>query len=314
MSFFSKMVKGREEQPKSQPQSLTSSENDYSSLPAQQPKLVFHCQQAHGSPTGLISGFTNIKELYQKIADCYDITISDILFCTLNTHKVDMNKLLGGQIGLDDFIFVHVKGQAKEVELVKSEDALGLTITDNGAGFSFIKRIKEGSTVDKSGYVKVGDHIEKINGTSLIDCRHFEVARMLKDIEKNSTFTLRLYEPLRAGFSHIGPRSDGKSKKNYGSGKETLRLRSKGPARIEELPSGAAEAGITTINSLLDTFLGISDSELATEIWELSEGKSNTMEFAEAIDSSDLEGFGFTDEFIFELWGAVTDARGGRLQ
>ena len=308
------MVKGREEQPKSQPQSLTSSENDYSSLPAQQPKLVFHCQQAHGSPTGLISGFTNIKELYQKIADCYDITISDILFCTLNTHKVDMNKLLGGQIGLDDFIFVHVKGQAKEVELVKSEDALGLTITDNGAGFSFIKRIKEGSTVDKSGYVKVGDHIEKINGTSLIDCRHFEVARMLKDIEKNSTFTLRLYEPLRAGFSHIGPRSDGKSKKNYGSGKETLRLRSKGPARIEELPSGAAEAGITTINSLLDTFLGISDSELATEIWELSEGKSNTMEFAEAIDSSDLEGFGFTDEFIFELWGAVTDARGGRLQ
>ena len=314
MSFFSKMVKGREEQPKSQPQSLTSSENDYSSLPAQQPKLVFHCQQAHGSPTGLISGFTNIKELYQKIADCYDITISDILFCTLNTHKVDMNKLLGGQIGLDDFIFVHVKGQAKEVELVKSEDALGLTITDNGAGFSFIKRIKEGSTVDKSGYVKVGDHIEKINGTSLIDCRHFEVARMLKDIEKNSTFTLRLYEPLRAGFSHIGPRSDGKSKKNYGSGKETLRLRSKGPARIEELPTGAAEAGITTINSLLDTFLGISDSELATEIWELSEGKSNTMEFAEAIDSSDLEGFGFTDEFIFELWGAVTDARGGRLQ
>lgn len=33
-----------------------------------------------------------------------------ILFCTLNTHKVDMNKLLGGQIGLDDFIFVHRKG------------------------------------------------------------------------------------------------------------------------------------------------------------------------------------------------------------
>lgn len=33
-----------------------------------------------------------------------------ILFCTLNTHKVDMNKLLGGQIGLDDFIFAHRKG------------------------------------------------------------------------------------------------------------------------------------------------------------------------------------------------------------
>ena len=34
-----------------------------------------------------------------------------ILFCTLNTHKVDMNKLLGGQIGLDDFIFAHRKGK-----------------------------------------------------------------------------------------------------------------------------------------------------------------------------------------------------------
>ena len=45
-----------------------------------------------------------------------------------------MSKLLGGQINLDDFIFAHVRGQAKEVEIMKSEAALGLTITDNGAG------------------------------------------------------------------------------------------------------------------------------------------------------------------------------------
>lgn len=43
-----------------------------------------------------------------------------------------MTKLLGGQIGLDDFIFAHRKGRPKEIEIVKSEDALGLTITDNG--------------------------------------------------------------------------------------------------------------------------------------------------------------------------------------
>ena len=42
------------------------------------PKLVFHCQQAHGSPTGVISGFTNVKELYQKIAECYDIDASEV--------------------------------------------------------------------------------------------------------------------------------------------------------------------------------------------------------------------------------------------
>jgi len=43
-----------------------------------QPKLVFHCQQAHGSPTGLISGFTNVKELYEKIADCYDMPCNEV--------------------------------------------------------------------------------------------------------------------------------------------------------------------------------------------------------------------------------------------
>lgn len=46
------------------------------------PKLVFHCQLAHGSPTGIISGFTNVKELYQKIADCYDLPVSEVRSCT----------------------------------------------------------------------------------------------------------------------------------------------------------------------------------------------------------------------------------------
>ena len=42
------------------------------------PKLVFHCQQAQGSPTGLISGFTSVKELYQKIAECYDMNSAEV--------------------------------------------------------------------------------------------------------------------------------------------------------------------------------------------------------------------------------------------
>jgi hypothetical protein len=42
------------------------------------PKLVFHCQLAHGSPTGLISGFSNVRELYQKIADCFEIPVSTV--------------------------------------------------------------------------------------------------------------------------------------------------------------------------------------------------------------------------------------------
>lgn len=39
-------------------------------------------------------------------------------------------------------------GRPKEVEIIKSEESLGLTITDNGAGYSFIKRIKENSIID----------------------------------------------------------------------------------------------------------------------------------------------------------------------
>ena len=45
-----------------------------------------------------------------------------------------MGHLLGGQIGLDDFIFAHTKGDRKEIEIVKTEDAVGFTIADNGLG------------------------------------------------------------------------------------------------------------------------------------------------------------------------------------
>ena len=47
---------------------------------------------------------------------------------------------------------------------------------------------------------QVGDHIEKIDGKSVVGCRHFEVAKMLKGIPKGTTFILRVVEPLKAGF------------------------------------------------------------------------------------------------------------------
>ncbi|KGL72879.1 PDZ domain-containing protein GIPC1, partial [Tinamus guttatus] len=119
---------------------------------------------------------------------------SQVMFCTLNTHKVDMEKLLGGQIGLEDFIFAHTKGQRKEVEVFKSEEALGLTITDNGAGY----RIKEGSVIDRVAVIGVGDMIEAINGQSLVGARHYEVAKMLKELPKGRTFALKLTEPRKA--------------------------------------------------------------------------------------------------------------------
>ena len=47
------------------------------------PSLVFHCQLANGSPTGLITGFSSVKELYQKIAECYDFLVDEVILTCL---------------------------------------------------------------------------------------------------------------------------------------------------------------------------------------------------------------------------------------
>lgn len=216
-----------------------------------------------------------------------------------------MQKLLGGQIGLEDFIFAHIRGETKEVEVTKTEDALGLTITDNGAGYAFIKvnpgdpagagaalgtgalqvtspvhplpgtrllpdsppqsfpgstlalgvspavgrfgrgslpdlapkgrgttevcglgwglcvtvplchvvavpvshrdpqRIKEGSIINRLQTVCVGDSIEAINDHTIVGCRHYEVARMLRELPRAQPFTLRLVQPKKA-FGELG--------------------------------------------------------------------------------------------------------------
>ena len=136
-------------------------------------------------------------------------------------------------------IYVHFKGRAKEIELIKTEDALGLTLTDNGTGSVFIKRILPFSIMDRLKIVQIGDQIEKINGLSLIGRRHYEVARMLKDIPRGSTLLLRLVEPMsRGGFGSIGPRGGPRSRANfanYTNGKGTLRFKADGYARIEEV-------------------------------------------------------------------------------
>lgn len=68
--------------------------------PQQQP-LVFLCQLAHGSPTGRITGFTNVRQLYEKIADAFDmpsaeVSISKSIFClpiiTRRNRKVIITK------------------------------------------------------------------------------------------------------------------------------------------------------------------------------------------------------------------------------
>ncbi|XP_049495566.1 PDZ domain-containing protein GIPC3 isoform X2 [Panthera uncia] len=270
--------------------------------PRARPRLVFRTQLAHGSPTGRIEGFTNVRELYAKIAEAFGIAPTEILFCTLNSHKVDMQKLLGGQIGLEDFIFAHVRGETKEVEVTKTEDALGLTITDNGAGYAFIKRIKEGSIINRMQAVCVGDSIEAINDHSIVGCRHYEVAKMLRELPKSQPFTLRLVQPKRAfGEGPLGSRGQ------VGCGRETLRLRSGGAATVEEVVSegdGSLQGG----DDLLESYMGIRDPELASTMVDTAKKTPSVQEFAHRLDSV-LGEFAFPDEFVVEVWAAIGEAR-----
>ena len=74
------------------------------------------------------------------------------------------------------------------------------------------------------------------------------------------------------------------------------------------------QQGIEGINLLLEQFFGINDNELAAQIWDLGINKTNSMDFAEAIDNSDLESFGFTDDLIIDFWGVITDVRSMKMR
>ncbi|XP_072173048.1 PDZ domain-containing protein GIPC1-like [Diadema setosum] len=278
-------------------------------------RLVFNAFLAHGSPPGKVEGFTNVKELYEKIGQAFSMPADQIIFCTLNTFKVDMDKLLGGQIGLSDSIYAHIKGQKYEICVEKSEAALGLTITDNGAGFAFVKRIKEGSVMAQNGYAEVGDHLVMINDRSMIGCRHFEVARALKDLPIGQEFTMKLVKPHKA-FNEIAPRGSkaaSAGNNNIKTGKETLRLYSKGPAKVQALPTEYEEAACRKVDDCLESYMGIRDLDLATSIVDMFKGKNDFVEFMTAFEEN-FSDFGFPEEFVFEVWGFINDAKEKRLK
>lgn len=187
-------------------------------------QMPVKCQLAHGSPTGIITGFTNVKELFQKIADCYGISASEILFCTMNTHKVDMSQLITDQKNTEDvkFIFAHIKGQAKEIDVTTPHDGLGLTIADNGVDYAFIKGIDKESILYKHNLISVGDHLEKIEGKSVVGRKHAEILNMLNDIPKGTTVTIRVVEPLKSGVSNAENSDKNNGSGDLESGKEAL--------------------------------------------------------------------------------------------
>lgn len=59
-------------------------------------ELVFHCQLAHGSPTRDVKDFSNVKELYTKIAKAFEIEPSDVrsLLCTYFYIKIHPSSII----------------------------------------------------------------------------------------------------------------------------------------------------------------------------------------------------------------------------
>jgi hypothetical protein len=260
-------------------------------------EMVFHVQLAHGSPTKQVKDFTNVKQLYEAIAKAFGIATSDILYCTLNTHKVQMERLLGGQIGLDDFLFAHVAdtGKKRLAKINKSGPALGLTISDNGAGYSFIKKIRDGSLVAQCPDVKVGDHIASINGQSLVGTRHFEVAKMLKNVPVGSEFTMEVIHPiLGMGVSERSAMGG----TSVGSGKKTVRMKKDGSIEVETV-NDAVEELVGKVDTMMEAHIGIRDSELSRTIYDLAKKHAEADEFAEALDEK-LGDFEFPDDFVLD--------------
>lgn len=70
--------------PQQQASNSTASRTSHQSAPVVQeqqpppPKFVFYCQLAHGSPTGKVEGFTNVKELYQKIGEVFKLPTDEV--------------------------------------------------------------------------------------------------------------------------------------------------------------------------------------------------------------------------------------------
>lgn len=60
------------------PPSPSPSPSEPPAAPRARPRLVFRTQLAHGSPTGKIEGFTNVRELYAKIAEAFGIAPTEV--------------------------------------------------------------------------------------------------------------------------------------------------------------------------------------------------------------------------------------------
>ncbi|VUZ44214.1 unnamed protein product [Hymenolepis diminuta] len=263
----------------------------------------FACELAHGSNQVRISGFANIPELYQRIAESFSIPVSQIMYCTLDTPQVDMTKLLGNQLAFNHVIYAHTRGQTKEVQFLKSAEALGLTVSDNKAGGVYIKRISENGVLAKllreqSNCICPGDLIECINGRSFINSRHMDVVKYLKDLPLESKIVLRLISPAKNIITGISK----SQKRQTASGRQTIRISATGAEVTNALNRNQALL-LCRLAETVEDFIGIADEELAQSIFDLESRSTTKEDFYELLKKQHSE-FNFPPWIAEKFWMA----------
>lgn len=243
--------------------------------------------------------------------------LKQILHCTLNTHNFrDMNSVLGNYLSYGDLIIVHMSGQVREVTIKKTQEFLGLTITDNANGRAFIKKVKSDDRYVEDN-IKPGDHIVAINSESTVGQRHYEVAKAIRLLPPNTNFTLRLMEPkysdrfldlttsesdgttsslrydssslrnseLKSQHKHelsevvsLSSTCDELINSSLPIDKLLSKIAHRGPNDVRATidPPGDYKETIEKINSLLESFLGIDDNLLAIRIYRLARENKNS--------------------------------------
>ncbi|KAF1761753.1 hypothetical protein GCK72_010009 [Caenorhabditis remanei] len=270
-------------------------------------ELKFACQLAHGSPVAIIERWSDVSELYQSIADCFNIAKDDIIFLTVNDFKPDMKNMFTGTLNFKDMLYAHIRGQATELRVLKDSNNFGVTITDNGLGNAFIKMINPGSVFDRMRpATQVGQLIEEINGERVLGRRHYQVARILKNIRRGDECVIRLIAPKTAdpGIMKTPKKSSGELAKG------TIRFKSEGGFAVEDIQDQMIQAEMCgKLNELFDQYLGVQDDQLAMRIWETAATCESLWQLGEAIKKSELSMFEFPDGLVFDMWGIIGDLK-----
>ena len=246
--------------------------------------MTFSCQQAQGSATIQVTNFNSVSELYDKIAKGFEMNSEDIIYCTRNSTQ--MTDLSTGTMEQDDLLLVHMRGQPVEIELAKTKETLGVTITDNGLCRPFLKKIEAGTVAAAaSPGLAVGQLIESIQRQSVLGLRHYEVAKLIRELPIGQSFVLRLINPITSGFNMLQSRNSVTSKKMT-SGFGTVRFKADGAVVVQS--NGPNKEMIDKMNRLFRDYIGVEDDELAQTIWDRAVGCKSLQEMFQKVRESDL--------------------------